>query len=534
MRKLWLRWLALAMTLAMLVCVVPALSEDGEMSPAVDVETPEEGNTSENERDEAPRAEPQENFGETDGTPETESKPALVATEGEESSGQSGNTEVPVLNATSGDTDDEKPGASGSEGQNGGEGQDGEVGQGQECTEGQGQEGGEGQDDEKGEDGDEKSDSKDPETCEHAEKIVAKNWRVLYREISDDVHEKVNVEFAHYYCPDCGTDLLDDEWKTGEEESLGTEAHTYDSDGFCTLCFHPCNHSREHETNARVTTSYKTTASTHTEVTKTTYDVVCDICGKVYKDETRTETGDPEAHEFDAWGVCEICGYRKAAKPSYPSWYIVDDDEDEDDDDDEDYEERHSRDDDDDEDDRDAEAQPVETEALPVIQVPPSPAEGMDLVETMRRAGVRLQGAADRGATVEVANINQLLVDSELERLQTLPVSERLLVALVTLGFENQVQDANLAANGVLLGNPALDLIDAIQGWMNALSPIQQAAFEQLAKQWFPEAVDANGTPYTSFVIELVITENGGQRRERYSFLENDGGEWVLEQMTRN
>jgi len=243
-------------------------------------------------------------------------------------------------------------------------------------------------------------------------------------------------------------------------------------------------------------------------VTKvTTYDVVCNLCGKTVKaDQTRRDAQPDEAHVYDADGVCEKCGARKASSAPRPGFVVV-----------------PGGDDDDDDDDDDDTRTPAATRTPSATRAPAAPAE-RELIETMESLGDDYQAAVNAGrASVAINHIEQVLTPQELDRLSRLPVREQLLVALAAVGFDSEV----LARSG-LLSPDAVALIDEIAARLNAMSDQDRAALEQFIRENFPvKQVALGGVTYPYFVVELVVTENGVTTTQEYGFRQ-ERGQWLL------
>jgi len=122
--------------------------------------------------------------------------------------------------------------------------------------------------------------------------------------------------------------------------------------------------------------------------------------------------------------------------------------------------------------------------------------------------------------------MDQLLNAAELTQFESLGAFDRLMVLLSIISNSDVLQ--------ATLGNMSQDakaLADEITTRINNMTDAEKAAFDQLIRTMFEvRKVTVDGQEYDGISIELTITRNGEETRERYSFY-NDQNIWKLYQI---
>lgn len=151
-----------------------------------------------------------------------------------------------------------------------------------------------------------------------------------------------------------------------------------------------------------------------------------------------------------------------------------------------------------------------------------------DIVQTCVRVGDSLQTEIDGGAEVEIENVSRLFKSRELARLYALPLREQLLTAQYFLGFDNDVKTA-ASGDSDLLSDNAVKLIRDIQARVNAMSPDEREAFDQVRRAAFPMTAFEimPGVTTDVFNIDIAVQSEGVYTVNRYSF-QNTGSGWNL------
>lgn len=223
-----------------------------------------------------------------------------------------------------------------------------------------------------------------------------------------------------------------------------------------------------------------------------------------------------EPHDFDENGVCKACEYDKSwgwgeeptatpaptAKPTpaptaAPTEEPADEDEEE-----------------------------VFTE-VPVTEVVHgvSAAEDLRMGTALTKAlsGIAQEYGAE--AEIEVRNADKVLTETEHSALQKLEPSERILVMLMVLGYEDEVQNA-LAELDMDLSEEAQALIQEIVSRTEAMDADELAAFEALIAELFP-VTDGSDGAMLEITLEIRVKDGESERVERYGFVETDEG-WIF------
>ena len=134
-----------------------------------------------------------------------------------------------------------------------------------------------------------------------------------YRNNDSRTHNIVNRTYNFRQCPTCGYKQID--WSSFKDsDPIGTEAHTYDGSGYCSVCHCMCPHedlipgteTKETEGPRMVRIDGRQHAMATLEVTYQT----CQNCNakvRVQEEITNIEEGTKADHNFDSYGYCFTC-----------------------------------------------------------------------------------------------------------------------------------------------------------------------------------------------------------------------------------
>ena len=148
------------------------------------------------------------------------------------------------------------------------------------------------------------------------------------------------------------------------------------------------------------------------------------------------------------------------------------------------------------------------------------------MVETMLEVAEALETQSEN-TTVEIVNIEKVILPEEKVALEALPVREQLMTFLSVIGFEEQV-NAAVETGESALSPEAVALKEQIQTRIAEMDEAEYAQFEAALLESFPqETVEIDGVEYSFFVLELEVREGDVVRYERYGFRrENDA--WIF------
>lgn len=282
------------------------------------------------------------------------------------------------------------------------------------------------------------------------------------------------------------TDPVD--WKSEPVE------HSY-ADGVCAECGHECSHEgHEVGEDVFVAKSCASISATEHAVTGDVHHVIsCDLCGAQLSDEVVQENVVVNGKHVFSGRKCTLCGYTK----------------------------------------------PVETSETPVVEdeqifneVPADETvHGVAAADHLRMAVALVR--ALRGITEEygedveirIEDIELILTEEEIEALNALIPEERILVFLNILGYENEINIANVALE-IQLSDEAQALLDEITARVEAMTEEERAEFDATVKTVYPVLqveVDGVVADQTEIVLELKFREENTYRLERYTFRCEDG-----------
>ena len=152
--------------------------------------------------------------------------------------------------------------------------------------------------------------------------------------------------------------------------------------------------------------------------------------------------------------------------------------------------------------------------------------DAMPMVETMMVVAEALEAQSET-TTIEIANIDKVILPEEKEALEALPVREQLLTFLSVIGFEAQVNTA-MEASESTFSPEAEALKEQIQSRIAAMDEAAYAEFEAALLESFPqETIEIDGVEYSFFVLELEVRTGDEVRYERYGFRMEDGA-WIF------
>lgn len=148
-------------------------------------------------------------------------------------------------------------------------------------------------------------------TCEHTGVKPVVKTDVTYPTHDDKTHTSLTVTVTTIACTH-GHDAIE----TKTEATGEPEEHSYDANGVCTVCGHPCSHEAGEEAGEPVKSDYKRVKvdgndRSHSVTYTLTTDYTCKDCHKVLRTEVKENQVEPEmeAHSYDANGKCKTCGY---------------------------------------------------------------------------------------------------------------------------------------------------------------------------------------------------------------------------------
>ena len=148
------------------------------------------------------------------------------------------------------------------------------------------------------------------------------------------------------------------------------------------------------------------------------------------------------------------------------------------------------------------------------------------MVETMMVVAETLEAQSET-TTIEIVNIDKVILPEEKEALEALPVREQLLTFLSVIGFEAQVNTA-MEASESTFSPEAEALKEQIQSRIAAMDEAAYAEFEATLLESFPqETIVIDGVEYSFFVLELEVRTGDEVRYERYGF-RREGEEWIF------
>ena len=149
--------------------------------------------------------------------------------------------------------------------------------------------------------------------------------------------------------------------------------------------------------------------------------------------------------------------------------------------------------------------------------------EAAKVLETVGEALEAESEGDDVTVTVTIPGVEKVLDEEEMKTFDTLPVKDRLLVALSALGIAD---DLGGAVEG--MSDDAKALSDSIAERMEAMDEAEKQALLTAIAEEFPKGtVTVDGVEYESFSIDLVIDRDGDKTYERYTFYD-DNGTWKL------
>ena len=126
-------------------------------------------------------------------------------------------------------------------------------------------------------------------------------------------HNIVNKTYNYRQCPICGYKQID--YNTViYSDPTGTEAHTYDESGYCSVCHDYCRHEHmiagTEKTETEGPKMVRINGNQHAEATvKVTYQTCQDCNARVRMSEEIADIteGTEANHSFDEYGYCNIC-----------------------------------------------------------------------------------------------------------------------------------------------------------------------------------------------------------------------------------
>ena len=327
------------------------------------------------------------------------------------------------------------------------------------------------------------------------------------------------------YCEACNKELGR---QKGESENIGShEFEDDDEDGIYTcwickfvgdpnkVCAHP-NCTEEENWDCLSITEIPDDDVYHLEEMLFGSHSFCNICYSEFNYKSYTESR-KEEHVYTDDGICVECGHERGSAPvpaaaaasaaAYASAATATSAA------------------------SSAPAPAVQTELT--FDVPPetgvvSGVKASDSLPMAQALAIIGQTLDAENVTVEIPNIDQVLTPEELEKFNKLNVQERLMVALVALGFRD-VLDAALADDPNLLSPDALALVESIKARLDAMTPDEQAKLAALLPTLFAqEKVEIDGVEYDCFCIDLVIAREGKKEYQRFAFRQDEAGKWIL------
>lgn len=156
------------------------------------------------------------------------------------------------------------------------------------------------------------------EDHEAGEDTTSEMVRYEYAPIEGDArnHAVMEVLSVSAKCAECGAAMGEPTEETRQSETEPTEPHNYkavNGEYVCADCGFACPHTDAVPKEEKIRDWYDFNEDTHTYVKlMVTYDV-CPICYGVINYTTGEVAGEPEAHELDAYGRCEVCDYAAPA-----------------------------------------------------------------------------------------------------------------------------------------------------------------------------------------------------------------------------
>ncbi len=148
----------------------------------------------------------------------------------------------------------------------------------------------------------------------------------------------------------------------------------------------------------------------------------------------------------------------------------------------------------------------------------------MDLIEATR--SIAAMAGTEEEIRIRIKGIDQILSADELQRLDTLPLEEQLLVSLCILGYEDTVTEAVREGRAVL-GSEALALLRQIRDRLAGLSDEEHGRVQEILRAY---GAPEEGTDTAK--IELEIMKNGKTVEESCLYDAQDG-KWILSGVKR-
>ena len=356
--------------------------------------------------------------------------------------------------------------------------------------------------------------------CDHAKKTSWSDYDVIEYSGGDaDGHNATGYKETGYHCITCG-----EVWRESRAEKPETvrRPHNY-LDGKCTDCGYKntCTHK-----NTRIeekayfvgdTKIVPVDAKTHSWTGPKIRETVCEDCGEALSRKIIAQNVQfTEEHWFEDLDFCTECGYMKTEPIATPV--------------------------------PTATVTPAPTATMPVVTDEPvvtaTPApvyeevaaeevvhgvktgDATPMVETMMVVAEALEAQSET-TTIEIVNIDKVILPEEKEALEALPVREQLLTFLSVIGFEAQV-NAAMEASESTFSPEAEALKEQIQSRIAAMDEASYAQFEATLLESFPqETIEIDGVEYSFFVLELEVRVGDEVRYERYGF-RREGEEWIF------
>ena len=337
--------------------------------------------------------------------------------------------------------------------------------------------------------------------------------------IDDSTHRIDLHPSTRVVCSVCGTVLSETQGAVYSE----TAAHEY-SGGVC-VCgqINPCAHP---DPLATRTDRYIPNPGTplndsQHHVKYELYDChYCAICGEDLAWSNHRAVEADENHEFDG-GICSVCGYEQPviiydAVPSKSDSAVV------------------------------FPTVPAVTASAPA-KVPPQAvsaepevktitfepeteaeelrgvavADNVPAAEALTALGDSLEAEEEKGAVIEIANLDLVLDKAEIEAMEELPMREQLMVVFFAL--------SGAEAEEGTLSEEAVALVENITKRIASMTADEKKAFEALLTRTFPvETIEIDGVSYDFFVIVVEIEKDGVTAAERYGFRKDENDQWVL------
>ncbi len=347
----------------------------------------------------------------------------------------------------------------------------------------------------------------DISACAHANTVENRyfNGMASSFDTGSDVEHMVNGTrmVTELYCKDCGRIIS----KTIQPYASVMMKHNY-RNGVCTSCGHvnKCAHANK-ETKTTIIGKVKDTGNnkTHLETGYKFETVTCKDCGELLSSKLVSKNASEKIAHTYVDNLCVQCGHVKTAEKAEEAENKAEEAE------------------------QAEEAAPA-AEEVTLEAVPETTAvngvkaeDHQPIAEALKIVGDTLDGEGS-DVSVEIVGADKILTKEEMTRFNKLPVKDRMMVLLNALGLSDAIDDASKEG----MSAEAKALTDDISKRLEEMTEDEkQALLGQIAK-FFPQSkVTVDGKEYDAFSIELLVTRDGKEEHDRYTFY-NDGTQWLL------